>query len=246
MTVLVLAGTSEARRLAAALAGRGIAAIASLAGAVRQPGPLAVPTRVGGFGGAGPFAAYLKEAGIRAVVDATHPFAAAITPRTVAVCRDLAIPCLRLERPPWVPGPGDHWTEIGEEAEALRHIRPGQTVFLATGRQTLDRFSGLADMQVYCRQIDPPDTPFPFARGGFVIGRPPFPVAEEEALFRRLGVDWLVVKNAGGAESRTKLDAACALGLPVLMLRRPEPPACDRVETVEAALDWVLSQGATA
>ena len=46
-------------------------------------------------------------------------------------------------------------------------------------------------------------------------------MADEEALFRRLNVDVLVVKNAGGAASRTKLDAARALGLKVLMIARP-------------------------
>jgi precorrin-6A/cobalt-precorrin-6A reductase len=46
-------------------------------------------------------------------------------------------------------------------------------------------------------------------------------MADEEALFRRLSVDVLVVKNAGGAASRTKLDAARALRLKVLMIERP-------------------------
>jgi precorrin-6A/cobalt-precorrin-6A reductase len=48
MRLLLLAGTSDARRLAERLAAAGIPALASLAGAVREPLRLAVPTRVGG------------------------------------------------------------------------------------------------------------------------------------------------------------------------------------------------------
>jgi precorrin-6A/cobalt-precorrin-6A reductase len=112
-------------------------------------------------------------------------------------------------------------------------------VFLATGRQTLEAFAGLADCRLICRQIDPPDGPFPFPNGAYLLGRPPFSIADEVGQFTRLGVDWLVVKDAGGAASRTKLDAARDLGLPVLMIRRPPQPEAERVETVAAALDWL-------
>ena len=241
MTLLLLAGTSEARKIAWGLSTRGTAAIASLAGATRSPDPLPLPTRVGGFGGQAGFEAFLRENAITAVLDATHPFAAAITGRTARVCAALLLPYLQLLRPEWRPEPGDRWTDIGSEQEAATHIPPGSTVFLATGRLTLDRFSGLQGCRVLCRQIDPPTAPFPFEGGEFIISRPPFSVQREVDLFGALGVDWLVVKNAGGAESRTKLVAARQLDIPVLLLRRPPMPDALRVETVQAALDWVAS-----
>ena len=239
MTLLLLAGTSEARALADALAGRDV--VASLAGAVAEPARLPVSTRVGGFGGEAGFRAYLAEAGISAVVDATHPFAARITARTVAVCRDLGLPFLRLERPAWEPGPGDDWVLVPDEAAVAAHVGPEDVVFLATGRQTLERFAGLGGARLYLRQIDPPKGPFPFASGEYVIGRPPFSVEDEVALFRRLGVTRLVVKNAGGVASYSKLEAARQLGLRVVMLERPPLPECETVHTVEAARDWALA-----
>ena len=90
-----------------------------------------------------------------------------------------------------------------------------------------------------CRQIDPPTEPFPFAGGRYLVGRPPFSVEDELALFQDLGVDFLVVKNAGGTPSRTKLTAARQLGLPVLMIARPPQGDWPVVETVEGALAWV-------
>ena len=50
---------------------------------------------------------------------------------------------------------------------------------------------------------------------------------------------YLVVKNAGGQLSRSKLLAARQLRLPVLLIERPELLACKRVETATQALDWV-------
>ncbi|OSP54283.1 cobalt-precorrin-6A reductase [Pseudoruegeria sp. SK021] len=239
-TVLLLAGTAEARMLAAAMADMpGVRGIASLAGATRHPEPLALPTRIGGFGGDAGFAAFLDAQGIDAVLDATHPFAARISARSWAICRDRGLPYLQVLRPAWHPGLGDRWTMIADEAEATRHIRRPATVFLATGRQTLAHFAALSDCRLYCRQIDAPEVPFPFANGAFLIGRPPFSVPDEAALFSRLKIDWLVVKNAGGQPSRSKLDAARQIGLPVLMIARPSATGAPEVETVAAALQWL-------
>ena len=91
--------------------------------------------------------------------------------------------------------------------------------------------------------IDPPTEPFPFEGGEFVIGRPPFRQDREEALFKALQVTHLVAKNAGGQGGRAKLDAARALGLPVLMLKRPAmPPDTVRIETIQDAIRWVSRQ----
>ncbi|MFO8126246.1 precorrin-6A/cobalt-precorrin-6A reductase, partial [Yoonia sp.] len=102
-----------------------------------------------------------------------------------------------------------------------------------------ERFSNLQGREVICRQIDPPEKPFPFAGGRYLVGRPPFSVEDEVALFQDLGIDVLVVKNAGGAPSRTKLTAARQLGIPVLMIARPAQGNWPVVATVEDALSWV-------
>jgi len=237
MTILLLAGTGDARRLAERLSGRDV--VASIAGATREPIALPLPTRVGGFGGEEAFRAYLTEAGISAVVDATHPYAHRITRRTAEICKSADIPYLQLLRPGWTPEPGDNWTEIAAEEDAAAHIPLGATVFLGTGRQSLERFANLAGRFVICRQIDPPDGPFPLDEGMFLVGRPPFSIEDEIALFKARKVDWLVVKNAGGAASRTKLTAANRLQIPVLMLTRPPQGDWPCVATVDEAMAWV-------
>ena len=239
MTLLILGGTGEARQIAEALVGND--AVVSLAGATRAPAKMPLPTRMGGFGGDAGFRQFLNEQQISAVLDATHPYAHRTTERTARICRELDLPYLHYLRPPWMPADGDRWTEIAREDDAAAHVRKGSTVFLGTGRQTLERFANLAGCRVICRQIDPPDRPFPFEGGEYLIGRPPFSVADETMLFRQLGVDWLIVKNAGGAASGTKLTAARDLGIPVLMIARPQQGDWPVVDSVTAALNWVAA-----
>lgn len=236
--ILLLAGTNGAREIAQGLAAENIPAIASLAGATRDPAKLAIETRSGGFGGTEQFATYLQKTGITAIIDATHAFASRISARTAQVAAELNIPYLQLLRPAWQAGEGDNWVFLDTEKDAAAHIPIGATVFLATGRQTLGQFSNLQGRRLICRQIDPPDGPFPFENGEFLVGRPPFSVAEEVELFARLGVDWLVVKNAGGQASHSKLDAARQLKIPVILINRPPLLDVNRVETASAALDW--------
>lgn len=243
MKLLLLAGSGEARRIAEALGGmKGADAIASLAGTTRQPGDLGIPTRRGGFGGAEGFACYLKDAGIEAVLDATHPFAARITARSARVCKELGLPHAVVLRPGWQPEPGDDWRFIDREEEVAGFVPVGATVFLGTGVQGLQGFANLQGRRVICRRIDSPRNPFPFAGGEYLVGRPPFSIADEIALFERLGVDWLVVKNSGGTPSRSKLDAARALGIKVALLRRPPLPDAEILISVDAALDWVRAR----
>jgi precorrin-6A/cobalt-precorrin-6A reductase len=238
--VLVLAGSGEARVLVTKLAQDPRHRVtASLAGATREPVALPVATRRGGFGSAQGFADYLRAQDIDAVIDATHPFAHRMTVRSFQVAAQSGVPYLLLLRPAWTPQAGDHWRLVDTEADVAALVPDGSTVFLATGRQTLQEFSNLSGCQVICRQIDAAEAPFPFSGGRFLIGRPPFSMQDEQDLFKRLGVDWLVVKNAGGAASRTKLEAARALGLCVAMIRRPDYSGIPQVPDVDGAVAWL-------
>ncbi|MFB1025537.1 MAG: cobalt-precorrin-6A reductase [Octadecabacter sp.] len=245
MTLLLLAGTGDAKRIAWGLADSNVKVIASVAGATRTPDPLPVPTRIGGFGGEDGFRSYLRDAVITAVLDATHPFAAQISDRTARICGELGLPYAQVSRPVWTPEDGDNWTAIAAPADAVNHIANGSTVFLATGRQTLAEYANLAGRRIMVRVIDPPTAPLPFEGGEFIIGRPPFTQASEAALFRALGVTHLVSKNAGGQGGRAKLDAARELGLPVLLLDRPKTApqirSPQQLVSVQDALLWVSS-----
>lgn len=236
--MLLLGGTSEARDLARALRGKSDLTL-SLAGRTRAPEVDGVATRIGGFGGAEAFATYLKTEGIEAVLDATHPFAAEISRRSARAAATCGVHYLLLWRPGWNESPGDQWIRVPDAGAASRVPTPEDRVFLATGRQTLPEFAGMRAERCWCRVVDPPEAPFPLRNGEYLVARPPFLLDQEIALFQRLRVTHLVVKNAGGAASRAKLEAARALELPVLMIDRPDLSDLPHVTSVSGALDWV-------
>ncbi len=238
MTLLLLAGTQEAKQIAWGLSDAGIPVLASLAGATRNPQPLPVPTRIGGFGGEDGFRSELKAQGITAVIDATHPFATEITARTARICADINMPYAQVLRPPWSPSAHDSWTTIDSPEDAAQHLPEGSVVFLGTGRQTLGQYANVAGCRILVRAIDPPDAPLPFENGEFIIGRPPFTLDSEMALFKQLGVTHLVVKNAGGLGGFSKLEAARQLQIPVLMIARPKPLDVMRFDTAQDVLLW--------
>ena len=109
--VLILGGTTEARGLAARLVGGEFGVVSSLAGRVASPRLPAGEVRIGGFGGATGLASWIGSHGIRAVIDATHPFAAAISWNAAAAAAASHVPLLALRRTAWVRGVGDLWHE---------------------------------------------------------------------------------------------------------------------------------------
>lgn len=244
MTLLLLAGTTEARQIAARLAENKRPVMASLAGAVRDLPDYPVPLRVGGFGGDAGFAQVVQDRGIRAVLDATHPFAARITERTARLCLARGLPYARLSRPEWTPRHGDDWRTVASPEEAARTVPRGARVFLATGAQELERYRDLEGRaEVFCRRAEDTATPFPFAQGRWIIGRGPFHLDDELALFRLLCIDWVVTKNAGGTGAQAKLEAARHLQIPVVMIRRPpDPKGVPILTTVDQAVSWATSQ----
>jgi len=243
MTVLVLGGTSEARTLAAELAGLpGLRVISSLAGRVSNPALPAGEVRTGGFGGAAGLAAYAKAEGVGAIVDATHPFAETISAHAVEACAQSGLPLLRLARPGWSPRDGDDWHGAGSLDEAASLLpNLGTRVFLTTGRQGLASFAALDRLWFLIRCVDPPGGPLP-ANREVLLARGPYERESERALMRRFGIDVLVTKNSGGPLTEGKLDAARDLGIPVVMISRPAAAAAESVTAVSDAVRWVESR----
>jgi precorrin-6A/cobalt-precorrin-6A reductase len=236
MRLLLLGGTAEARALAAALH-PAVEVISSLAGRVPNPALPVGQVRVGGFGGAEPLRAYLCDNGIDAVVDATHPFAAAITARAAAVCAQLGMPHLVLARPAWEPGDATLVASTIEAAEAVERKQYCR-VFLTTGRSGVAAFANSAAWFLI-RVVTEPDATLP-RRHTVLLSRGPYRYDDELALFRDHRIDVLVTKNSGGELTRAKLDAAAALGVPVVMVQRPPlPDGVTTVSTVGEAADWV-------
>jgi precorrin-6A/cobalt-precorrin-6A reductase len=242
--LLILGGTGEAVALAARASEiPGLEIITSLAGRTRRPTLPKGRLRTGGFGGADGLATYLEAERIGLVVDATHPFAARIARHTAEACTRLSCPRLKLLRPAWRRRDGDRWLEVEDvPAAAARLECLARRAFLTIGRQELAPFATLRDGWFLVRLVEPPPEPLPLPGCEVVLGRGPFTVEEETELMTRHRIEALVSKHSGGDATYGKLAAARRLGLPVVMVRRPVPPAGEQVDNVAAALDWITAR----
>lgn len=240
--ILILGGTSEARLLARRLAGRGdLRLTMSLAGRTENPLPQAGEVRTGGFGGTEGLAAWLRGENVAVLVDATHPFAARISANAQEAARLADVPLVVLERPQWLPVEGDRWTPARDLTEAASLLGDApRTVFLAIGRQELAPFRACPQHAYIARSVDPVDGESAIPGARHILARGPFAEEAELELMREHDVDVLVAKNSGGEATYGKIAAARRLGLPVVMVARPRPPAAGAAHMVGEAAERVI------
>jgi len=241
MRLLILGGTADASALAKVLANDArFKPTLSLAGRTVSPATPPIPFRIGGFGGADGLAAYLHNERIDALIDATHPFAARISANAVKAAEASGVPLASLARPAWVQRDGDRWISVPSPeaaAAALGETRRG--VFLTVGRLELPAFAAAPQHRYVARVIDRPEgVPLP-PDLAFIEARGPYDAEAELRLMHEGGFDVIVSKNSGGAATYGKIEAARALGLPVVMIERPEKPAGHGLGSPAEAMAWL-------
>ena len=209
----------------------------SLAGRTATPVTMPVPVRTGGFGGAAGLAAFLHDERIDALVDATHPFAAAMSVNAAAAAAGSGTPLVVLRRPPWTPVTGDRWIDAGSIADAAGALGAApRRVFLALGRNEIAAFEAAPQHHYLVRSVDPVVPPPALPHAAYLTARGPFAEAAEHALLKEHRIDLVCCKNSGGAAAYGKIAAARALALPVIVVRRPAVAA---VAAATAILDSV-------
>ncbi|MCI0914270.1 cobalt-precorrin-6A reductase [Pseudomonas putida] len=229
--ILLLGGVTEALAIARQL---GPQHVYSLAGIGRVPEGLACQVRVGGYGGAEGLAAYLREAGITLLIDATHPYAAQISRNAAAAARAVGIPCWALRRPAWQAQPGDDWREVEDWAGLIHALKPFRRPLFTLGREPLQHLDEIPPEQFWtlrALQACPGND-----RCEVIGARGPFHLDDERTLFARRAIDVLVSKNSGSVATEPKLEVARELGIPVLILKRPALPPVDLELTSVAQL----------
>ena len=148
-------------------------------------------------------------------------------PRAKPACRFVA-----LRRPPWTAVAGDRWIEVNDTRAAVERYRAkSRRVFVALGRNELAPFSDAPQHLYLIRSVDPVDPPLSLPHVAYVTARGPFSEADDRALMMAHGIDVVIAKNSGGTAAYGKIAAARALGIEVILLRRPPAPDGPAVET---------------
>ena len=237
MNILILGGTSDARKVVKGLDQKGLLidnrVIYSVAGLVRIP---QLPCEVisGGFSQYGGLETYLNEEQIDLLLDVTHPFAQTMSTTAVRAAKTLGLPCWRFHREAWTAQQGDKWQSFTDMQSLIAAAESYKAVLLTAGQlsqQEIDQFSVYAQRngqkQVF-RTAAPAQAALPDSMQWLkAIG--PFNHEDERALLEKHQTDLLISKNSGGAATEAKLTAARELGIEVFMLERPELPEADQI-----------------
>jgi len=238
--LLILGGSGEAAALARALYDARYDVTVSLAGRTSEPVKLPGTIRTGGFGGAEGLARTLRDEKFDVVIDATHPFADQMKANAVEAARQTCVQLLAIRRPPWVQRDGDTWILVDNiEGAASALGDAAKRVFLTTGRDELRPFAKDSQHFYLLRSVEAPAPDALPAHVELITARGPFRLEDELAILKQHAIDVIVSKNSGGEATYAKLEAARALGLPVIMVRRPMLPEAPSVETVDEALQWL-------
>jgi precorrin-6A/cobalt-precorrin-6A reductase len=235
--ILLIGGTSETPPLAAGLAAAGYAILVSTA----TDAPLAIEEhprihrRAGRLDEEG-LVALAGEKGVRAIVDAAHPYAAAAHTAAQNAAKRLGVPCLVLRRPEAETSGGAlRFAADHEEAAALA-FADGRPVLTTTGSRNLAPYPEAArrtGIPLAVRVLDAPESLAACRAAGIaeeriIAGRGPFTLEENLAAIRRFGIGVIVTKESGRAGGlEAKLAAARRANCLVVVIRRPEAPAAE-------------------
>jgi precorrin-6A/cobalt-precorrin-6A reductase len=251
--ILLVGGTSETAPLASGLAAAGYEVLVSTATDV----PLAIAQhprirrRRGRLDEEG-LVALAQEKGIRAIVDAGHPYAVAAHAATQDAARRLGIPCLVFRRPTALspegrgvgaPSAGMAGSQTSPEASirfvadhreaAALAFADGRPVLITTGSRNLVPYTEAArrtGIPLTVRVLDAPESLDACREAGIseeriIAGRGPFTLEDNLVAIRQFKIGVIVTKESGlvgGIDA--KLAAAREANCQVVVLSRPSTP----------------------
>lgn len=231
--ILVLGGTSEGREVTACLEERGFPVLLTTATAfggemARRQGVPRVQSRPLNLDG---FLDLLNQGAVRAIVDATHPYAVQVSQTAMEACRLTATPYLRYERPAWeaprhpllLPAP-----DYQGAVEILKDLGP--TVLITTGSKNLKFFARAPQLEgkrLAARVLPLPEVlkeclDLDLRPENLIAAQGPFTVEANLWMIRHFEAAAVVSKESGEAGGVEAKWAACLkLGVPLVLIKRP-------------------------
>lgn len=253
--ILLLGGTGETAAIATSLAEAGHEVLASTAtdNELNVGNHLRITRRIGRLNVNG-ITAIVSEMGISAIVDATHPFAAAASAVAKEAADEATIPCIAFVRPridydyERIVYVKDH-DEAAEKA--FSHEKP---VLLMTGSRNLVQYVTVAknkNAELYARVLPHPESIASCRDAGLdaknvIEGRGPFSTQANVELIKKYGIGVIVSKDSGKEGGVIeKIESARITGINVVMVERPQAPtenAYHSAQEIAAAVNNLLAQ----
>jgi precorrin-6A/cobalt-precorrin-6A reductase len=170
---------------------------------------------------------FIRQEKIIAIIDASHPYAIAISETVIQIAQALQIPYLRYERAELVLSQNITVLENFETLLAGNYLT-NQRVLLTVGYKILPRFKIWQSQAVLFARILPSRESLKVSlESGFtsdrLIGiRPPISMDLEKALWQQWNISLVVSKasgQAGGEEIKQRVSQL--LGIPLIVIARP-------------------------
>lgn len=165
------------------------------------------------------------------VIDATHPYATAVTENIVEACSQTHTEYVRLLREDTFDNNGNSQVitvpDVKQAAEYLKDNSEGK-IFISTGSKELHEYQVIPDYKerIIARVLPVEASIKKCEELGLkhtIYEKGPFGYEQNKAAFSEENAEWLVTKSGGKAGGfDEKLDAALELGMKVIVITRPE------------------------
>ncbi len=248
--ILIFAGTTEGRKLSECLAESGIyhtLCVATEYGElVLKKSPFAEVHR--GRMDREDIREFIENGSFTAVVDATHPYAAAVTANIKAAVKDMDIPYLRLKRDTFSCDEYEKavYFDTNEDcAKALKKI--SGNILLTVGSKELDKYCKYEDIKerLFVRVLPGMESLRLCVEQGIagkriIAMQGPFSVQMNEAVIRQYEIACIVTKQSGMRGGYPeKLEAAKNAGIPAYVVGKAREDegccfneVCDKLEKI--------------
>ncbi|MBQ9408989.1 MAG: precorrin-6A reductase [Clostridia bacterium] len=228
--ILIFGGTTEGRREALRLQAEGKAVTVSVTSAyAKSLLPENIDCHVGALDRDG-MLTFIKESSPVLVKDATHPYAVRASENILACCRELDIPCQRIERPreahPWQE---DVW-HVPDTRFCARALASTEgNVLLTTGSHTVKEYAAATDPARLWVRVLPTHAALTLCEEAGILPshilamQGPFSADLNAALYDQLNIAVMVTKDSGangGVDE--KVLPALARQIQVIMIDRPK------------------------
>ena len=177
---------------------------------------------------------FCEQENIKAIVDASHPYAVEVSQTAIAISTQLNIPYLRYERKEYQTSNSQNGNPLITELDSFKTLLAGdylrgQRVFLAIGCKALHQFKPWQEQAtLYGRVLPKIESLKTALNAGFtsdrlIAIRPPLNLALEKALWQQWKVSLVITKASGKAGGEhIKRQAAAELNIPLIIITRPK------------------------
>jgi precorrin-6A/cobalt-precorrin-6A reductase len=189
----------------------------------------------------------VERYGIEKIIDASHPFAVAVSQNAIALSKQLNLPYLRYERPSFTPK-ADSQIVILDHFETLinSNYLQQQRVLLTVGYKALPWFRSSHENAVLFARILPAISSLEnalaagFSQKQLIALRPPVNYKLEKALCEQWEISLIVTKASGKAGGEEiKQAVAKALGIRLIIIDRPQLNYPHQTNCIEDCLQWL-------